>query len=114
AGATRLNGSRGRTAVHGVRVPIFHGMRRILAVNRLARQGSLCYQGARISRSVMSKNEQGRPKARVPRGFADARAEEIRAREAMIATIKEVYELYGFEPLETSALEYTDALGKFL
>ncbi|MFZ1990418.1 MAG: histidine--tRNA ligase [Alphaproteobacteria bacterium] len=62
----------------------------------------------------MNKKEPSRPKARVPRGFADARAEEIRAREAMLSSIKEVYELYGFEPLETSALEYTDALGKFL
>ena len=25
-----------------------------------------------------------------------------------------VYERYGFEPLETPAIEYTDALGKFL
>jgi histidyl-tRNA synthetase len=32
----------------------------------------------------------------------------------MLATIREVYESYGFEPLETSAIEYTDALGKFL
>ena len=62
----------------------------------------------------MSKKEPSRPKARVPRGFADARAEEIRGREAMLATIKEVYELYGFEPLETPAVEYTEALGKFL
>ncbi len=28
--------------------------------------------------------------------------------------IREVYERYGFEPLETPAFEYTDALGKFL
>ena len=32
----------------------------------------------------------------------------------MLATIREVYESYGFEPLETPAIEYTDALGKFL
>jgi histidyl-tRNA synthetase len=32
----------------------------------------------------------------------------------MLATIREVYERYGFEPLETPAIEYTDALGKFL
>jgi len=32
----------------------------------------------------------------------------------MIDTIRTVYELYGFMPLETPALEYVDALGKFL
>jgi histidyl-tRNA synthetase len=32
----------------------------------------------------------------------------------MLATIRGVYESYGFDPLETPAFEYTDALGKFL
>ena len=32
----------------------------------------------------------------------------------MLETIRAVYESYGFEPLETPAFEYTDALGKFL
>ena len=32
----------------------------------------------------------------------------------MIETIRVVFERYGFEPLETPAIEYTDALGKFL
>jgi histidyl-tRNA synthetase len=32
----------------------------------------------------------------------------------MVETIREVYERYGFEPVETPAMEYTDALGKFL
>lgn len=32
----------------------------------------------------------------------------------MIDTIREVYERYGFAPLETPAVEYVDALGKFL
>jgi histidyl-tRNA synthetase len=32
----------------------------------------------------------------------------------MIEAIREVYERYGFEPVETPAIEYTDALGKFL
>ena len=31
-----------------------------------------------------------------------------------MATIRAVYELYGFEPVETPLIEYTDALGKFL
>ena len=32
----------------------------------------------------------------------------------MLDVIRSVYELYGFEALETPAIEYTDALGKFL
>ncbi len=53
-------------------------------------------------------------KARLPRGLADRTAADIRATERMVATIKAVYERYGFEPVETPLIEYTDALGKFL
>jgi len=55
-----------------------------------------------------------RPEARLPKGLQDTSAQEIRATEAMLGTIKGVFELYGFEPLDTPAIEYTDALGKFL
>ncbi len=55
-----------------------------------------------------------RPKARLPRGFADRSAADIRATEEMIGKIREVYERYGFDPVETPMFEYTDALGKFL
>jgi histidyl-tRNA synthetase len=63
-----------------------------------------------------SKNDpkSNRPKARLPRGLADRGPAEIAATRAMIETIRKVYELYGFEPVETPAFEYTDALGKFL
>lgn len=53
-------------------------------------------------------------KARLPRGLADRSAEDIRAVEKMTAKIREVYELYGFEPADQPLIEYTDALGKFL
>jgi histidyl-tRNA synthetase len=53
-------------------------------------------------------------KARLPRGFVDRSAEDIRAVEKMTAAIREVYELYGFEPVDQPMIEYTDALGKFL
>jgi histidyl-tRNA synthetase len=53
-------------------------------------------------------------KARLPRGFADRSPEDIRAVEAMMAKIRAVYELYGFEPADQPLVEYTDALGKFL
>lgn len=55
-----------------------------------------------------------RPKARLPRGFVDRSAADIRATEQMIAKIREVYERYGFDPVETPMFEYTEALGKFL
>src|SRR5205814_2358898 len=38
----------------------------------------------------------------------------IAATRRMIERIRDVYERYGFEPVETPAIEYTDALGKFL
>lgn len=57
---------------------------------------------------------QKRPTARLPKGLRDIEALELRENQAMLAKIREVYELYGFEPLETPAFEYTDALGKFL
>jgi histidyl-tRNA synthetase len=53
-------------------------------------------------------------KARQPRGFVDRSAEDIRAMEKMTATIRGVFELYGFEPVDQPLIEYTDALGKFL
>ncbi|HEX3810190.1 MAG TPA: histidine--tRNA ligase [Rhizomicrobium sp.] len=62
----------------------------------------------------MSKDKPTRPKARLPRGFRDRTADEIARERAMLDTIRRVYESYGFEPLETPAFEYTDALGKFL
>ncbi len=53
-------------------------------------------------------------KARLPRGFADRSADDIRATDEMIGKIRDVYERYGFDPVETPAFEYTDCLGKFL
>jgi len=53
-------------------------------------------------------------KARLPRGLADRGPAEIAATRAMVEKIREVFERYGFEPVETPAMEFTDALGKFL
>jgi histidyl-tRNA synthetase len=55
-----------------------------------------------------------RLKARLPRGLADRGMAEIAATERMLEAIRRVYERYGFEPMETPFIEYTDALGKFL
>ena len=53
-------------------------------------------------------------KARLPRGLGDHTPGEIAATRQMSDKIRAVYELYGFEAVETPVIEYTDALGKFL
>ncbi len=55
-----------------------------------------------------------RPEPRLPKGFQDFAGEDLRATTRMLAVIRDVYERYGYDPLETPAFEYTDALGKFL
>ena len=55
-----------------------------------------------------------RPEARAPRGFADRRARDLAAERKILAAVSAVYERYGFEALDTGAMEYADALGKFL
>ena len=62
----------------------------------------------------MNDKAPDRPEARLPKGLQDISAGEIRAREKMLATIRRVFESYGFEPFDTPAIEYSDALGKFL
>lgn len=63
---------------------------------------------------MTNRNDANRPEARLPKGFEDMAGEDIRRLDRMLATIREVYELYGYEPLDTPAFEFTDALGKFL
>jgi histidyl-tRNA synthetase len=63
---------------------------------------------------MSTKDAPARPEARLPKGLSDISAGEIRAAEEMLGTIRRVFESYGFEPLDTPAIEYSDALGKFL
>jgi histidyl-tRNA synthetase len=64
---------------------------------------------------MADKNKQSNKlKARLPRGLADRGPAEIAATRRMLETIRQAYERCGFEPVETPAIEYTDALGKFL
>ncbi|HWK00671.1 MAG TPA: HisS family protein, partial [Xanthobacteraceae bacterium] len=60
------------------------------------------------------KKKPSKIKARLPRGLADRGPAELSATRAMIEKIRAVYELYGFEAVETPAIEYTETLGKFL
>jgi histidyl-tRNA synthetase len=62
----------------------------------------------------MADPKSNKLKARLPRGLFDRAGAEIAATRRMMETIRQVYERYGFEPVETPAIEYTDALGKFL
>jgi histidyl-tRNA synthetase len=59
-------------------------------------------------------NTTPRPQARIAKGFRDIEAAELSGLNEMLAKIRGVYGRYGFEALETPAIEYTDALGKFL
>ncbi|KQI71108.1 histidine--tRNA ligase [Loktanella sp. 5RATIMAR09] len=58
--------------------------------------------------------KQPRPKAQTPKGFQDYFGADVTARNEMLATIAGVYHRYGFDALETSAVETVEALGKFL
>ncbi|MBV8849015.1 MAG: histidine--tRNA ligase [Methylobacteriaceae bacterium] len=62
----------------------------------------------------MNKESKLSLKPQLPRGFADRGPQEIAAVDRMIEAIRQSYELYGFEAVETPFIEYTDALGKFL
>lgn len=55
-----------------------------------------------------------RPRAETPKGFRDYFGAEVTERKAMLDAIAEVYQLHGFEALETSGVETVEALGKFL
>jgi histidyl-tRNA synthetase len=55
-----------------------------------------------------------RPNALPPKGFRDYFGAEVDERNAMLRQITEVYHRYGFDPLESSAVETVDALGKYL
>ena len=47
---------------------------------------------------------------RLSRGLRDSRADLLLARQHVIDTARKIYELYGFTPLETPAIEYLDVL----
>ena len=55
-----------------------------------------------------------RPRAETPKGFRDYFGPEVTERKAMLDRIAAVYDLHGFEALESSAVETVEALGKFL
>ncbi|MCB1477743.1 MAG: ATP phosphoribosyltransferase regulatory subunit, partial [Rhodobiaceae bacterium] len=58
--------------------------------------------------------KQRRVAARLPRGFVDRSASDLLVSRVMLDKVREVFERYGFDPVETPMFEYTEALGKFL
>jgi histidyl-tRNA synthetase len=62
----------------------------------------------------MSDAKIRRPRAETPKGFRDYFGAEVTTRKAMLDKIGAVYHRYGFDPLETSAVETVESLGKFL
>jgi histidyl-tRNA synthetase len=64
---------------------------------------------------MMAKQKKApRPKAETPKGFRDYFGAEVTERAHMLQKIAGVYHHYGFEALESSAVETVEALGKFL
>jgi MFS family permease len=68
----------------------------------------------KASAPMAKQKKQPRPKAETPKGFRDYFGAEVTERNRMLAQIAEVYDRYGFDPLETRAVETVEALGKFL
>ena len=64
--------------------------------------------------SVQKQKKRNRPIPRTPRGFKDVTTNIYHSREHIIRNISAVYEKYGFDFLETSAVETVESLGKFL
>ena len=62
----------------------------------------------------MSTSESKRVAAEKPRGFIDRLGDAAAAEQRVVAAVGAVYERWGFEQLETPAIEFTEALGKFL
>lgn len=60
------------------------------------------------------KKKTPRPRAETPRGFSDTFGSDVTERREMLDRICEVYHHYGFDPLESPAVETLDALGKYL
>ena len=63
---------------------------------------------------MAKKKKAPKPKALPPKGFRDYFGADVSERTEMLRKISDVYHLYGFEQLESSAVETVEALGKFL
>ena len=63
---------------------------------------------------MTNKDVSTRPGSVIESCFRSSKTSSRTTAESMLATIRGVFERYGFEPLDTPAIEYTNTLGKFL
>jgi histidyl-tRNA synthetase len=116
AGGHDLAGDRENVADQPIGLTAPASMAGTAAIRMLAARRRHCYHPGHCNPSP-TEAPMAKPhklKARLPRGLADRGPAEIAATRAMVETIRATFERYGFEPVETPAIEYTDALGKFL
>ena len=97
--------------------PLAHGLSRLPVPRPLVPRAPFRYTRARthVKGQKMAKDKgPRRPRAETPKGFRDYFGADVTERKAMLDTIAEVYHRYGFDPLETSAVETVESLGKYL
>ena len=63
---------------------------------------------------MAKQKKERKPQALPPKGFRDYFGIDVSERTNMLSQIADIYHLYGFEQLESSAVETVEALGKFL
>ena len=59
-------------------------------------------------------SKQKRLKPELASGFRDRKGNELILKDRLIEIIKRNFQLFGFEPLETSVIEYSEMIGSFL
>ena len=80
----------------------------------MAEDTAAAQSGGAAKASKKKAKKPSRPKAEAPRGFRDSFGAEVIERRRMLDAVTEVYHRYGFDPLETPAVETLEALGKYL
>ncbi len=63
---------------------------------------------------MAKRHKAPRPRAMTPKGFRDYFGAQVTGRKAMLDAIASVYRRYGFDALESPAVETVEALGRFL
>jgi len=101
-------------AVHILHLGQFARLRKPRAPCPLIRLGLVTRPTLTRSGTMAKPKKTQRPKAQAPKGFADYFGTDVTERSAMLQKIAAVYHRYGFDALESSAVETVEALGKFL
>gem|GEM_PF-105920 len=88
------------------------GRFKILEVKRIGKDSYRFYVA--VEEKIETKNQTISAKAKIIpqtlKGFNDWFAEDVKLREYVIDIFKQVFEKYGYEPLETPALEYSELI----